>query len=181
VEVKVNAKPVVDFTAPSALKAHTDILFANNSSLVGGWVNNFIWNFGDGTSSALTTPYHQFPAAGTYNVVLTAISDKGCVDSLSKTLVVDIGQNFLISNVMTTNDNGQNDTWYVEGLSQFTETEVTIVNRYGSEVYHAKPYLNDWDGTYEGKKLPDGTYFYVLKYTDSGVANTVKGALTIMH
>jgi gliding motility-associated-like protein len=40
---------------------------------------------------------------------------------------------------------------------------LTIYNRWGNEVYHAEGYKNSWRGTFDGKDLPDGTYFYRLE------------------
>jgi len=37
-----------------------------------------------------------------------------------------------------------------------------IFNRWGNEVYSSENYQNDWDGTWDGKILPDGTYFYIF-------------------
>jgi PKD repeat protein len=37
----------------------------------------YIWNFGDGQSSTVENPSHQFSTAGTYTVFLTAINDCG--------------------------------------------------------------------------------------------------------
>jgi gliding motility-associated-like protein len=43
---------------------------------------------------------------------------------------------------------------------------VSIYNQWGDEVYHASPYFNDWEGTYDGQELPVGTYFFVVKYNN---------------
>ena len=41
-----------------------------------------------------------------------------------------------------------------------------------------KDYSNDWEGTYKDKRLPNGTYYYVVK---QGVVETVyKGTLSIL-
>ena len=39
-----------------------------------------------------------------------------------------------------------------------------IFNSRGNEVYSKRGYQNEdgWDGTWKGKPLPDGTYFYML-------------------
>ena len=40
-----------------------------------------------------------------------------------------------------------------------------VFNRYGSKVYESRDYKNNWDGTFQGKPLPDGTYYAVLEFT----------------
>jgi gliding motility-associated-like protein len=53
-----------------------------------------------------------------------------------------------------------------------------VYNIYGNLVFTKKGYTNDWQGTYNGSALPDGTYFYVLRFDDSDII--IKGALDIL-
>ncbi|HFC00685.1 MAG TPA: gliding motility-associated C-terminal domain-containing protein, partial [Phaeodactylibacter sp.] len=57
-----------------------------------------------------------------------------------------------------------NDFFHIEGVENYPDNELNIFNRWGNEVYYAEGYLNNWDGTWNGKDLPDGTYFYVFQY-----------------
>jgi len=54
----------------------------------------------------------------------------------------------------------------------FPNAELLMFNRWGNQVFSAKNYRNDWDGTWDGNELPDGTYFYVL---DDGEGNKYSG------
>ena len=66
------------------------------------------------------------------------------------------------------NGDGIGDTWMIRGLDRYPAAKVVIFNRWGSEVYTADPYGNDWDGrsnnalTWDGE-LPVGTYWYLLE------------------
>ena len=62
------------------------------------------------------------------------------------------------------NDDGVNDVFFIEGVENYPDNELNIFNRWGNEVYYEQGYLNTWDGTWNGKLLPDGTYFYVFGY-----------------
>ncbi|MFP4663274.1 MAG: gliding motility-associated C-terminal domain-containing protein [Bacteroidales bacterium] len=85
----------------------------------------------------------------------------------------------IIHNTITPNGDGKNDTWVVENIGEFPYSEVWILNRNGQEIFYREGYQNDWDGTYKGKDLPDGTYFYIL---DLGNGRDVKkGHLTIIR
>ena len=55
-------------------------------------------------------------------------------------------------------------------------------NRYGARVYLNDHYQNDWEGTYGGKPLPDGTYYYIITYQliNGKIVNT-KGNVTILR
>jgi len=64
------------------------------------------------------------------------------------------------------NGDGRNDFFRVLGIEGFPDNQVIIFNRWGNEVYNRKGYTNDPDtafqGRWDGKTLPDGTYFYVI-------------------
>ncbi len=77
------------------------------------------------------------------------------------------GDEFIFPTVITPNFDGKNDEFRIDNLDLFyPECQVTIVNRWGSIVYESKGYKNPWDGTYEGKSLPLGTYFYHILLND---------------
>jgi gliding motility-associated-like protein len=49
---------------------------------------NYLWNFGDGTTSSLSEPQHLFDKVGTYNVELTFTNSDGCVGTRSTSIRV---------------------------------------------------------------------------------------------
>ncbi|MCP2025221.1 gliding motility-associated-like protein/uncharacterized repeat protein (TIGR01451 family) [Flavobacterium sp. HSC-32F16] len=69
-----------------------------------------------------------------------------------------------IYNEFSPNDDGQNDTFYIDCITQYPDNQLEIFNRWGNLVYYKKGYDNSWDGKSDGsaKTLPEGTYFYVL-------------------
>jgi gliding motility-associated-like protein len=80
------------------------------------------------------------------------------------------------------NGDGVNDFWHIRWLYKYPQNEVTIINRWGDVVYRAAPYNNDWYGTYNGKKLPEATYYYILKIFENGVqTQNYTGPLTILE
>jgi len=69
--------------------------------------------------------------------------------------------------LITPNGDGKNEGFTLDYLDRFPDNELTIFNRWGSEVYRAKPYKNSdpWIGTNNsGGELPEGTYYYYLSY-----------------
>ncbi len=64
--------------------------FFNTTQHIGyGWVTNYTWDFGDGTSSTNTFIYDKtYASAGTYTVVLTAVSSTGCIDIATQNIIV---------------------------------------------------------------------------------------------
>lgn len=86
-------------------------------------------------------------------------------------------------NAFTPNGDGYNDTWrviYDEEMKDYPNLEVEVYNRWGSLVYHAKPYKNDWNGRYNGTDLPIGTYYYVIKLHRGNLPN-ISGAVSIIR
>lgn len=73
----------------------------------------------------------------------------------------------MLPNGFTPNNDGQNDSFTIRGLHNiFTDYEIYIYNRYGHLVFSGNDKNEDWDGTYKGKDMPSGTYFYVLYFND---------------
>lgn len=64
-----------------------------------------------------------------------------------------------ISNVFTPNGDGRNDYFEIGGIEGFDRVEVTVINRWGQEVYHNVEYRNDWDGA----NLREGTFYYQIR------------------
>ncbi|MFQ5445657.1 MAG: gliding motility-associated C-terminal domain-containing protein, partial [Saprospiraceae bacterium] len=71
----------------------------------------------------------------------------------------------IITTVITPNDDGINDEFIVSCLEvgNYPQNRLLIFNQWGDKVFEAAPYENNWRGTYEGRDLPDGTYFYIFK------------------
>jgi gliding motility-associated-like protein len=179
--VYVYPAPIVDFSTSSPTPyAGEAILFTNNTQITSGNLT-YTWNFGDNSPiSVETKPTHIYAVVGTYTVVLTATSGEGCIGKHTKALnvTIDTGYQFIIPNLLTLNDNGLNDTWIIDNIENYPNSEATIYDGYGTIIFQASPYLNNWDGTYKGKKLPDGTYYYVLKIKD--LNKSFKGTINII-
>jgi gliding motility-associated-like protein len=60
------------------------------------------------------------------------------------------------------NEDNQNDVFVILGIEKYPNSKLLIFNRWGNQVFEALNYKNNWNGTFEGKPLPDGTYFYML-------------------
>jgi gliding motility-associated-like protein len=70
---------------------------------------------------------------------------------------------FEISNYMSPNNDGQNDTWKISDLSKVKDFAISIVDMWGNKVFSVNNnYNNEFDGTDGGKKLQDGVYYYVI-------------------
>ncbi|WP_439882125.1 PKD domain-containing protein [Pontibacter sp. MBLB2868] len=62
------------------------ILFKDESAVPGNdsQIVEWLWDFGDGTTSAEQHPWHAYAAPGQYNVTLTTLTNTGCTSQISK-------------------------------------------------------------------------------------------------
>lgn len=82
-------------------------------------------------------------------------------------------------NSFTPDGDGTNDRWEIKNIDLFPDNELTILNRWGSEIYKANGYTNGsaWDGL----GLNNGTYFYLLKVNVNGESKVYKGFITLLR
>jgi gliding motility-associated-like protein len=69
------------------------------------------------------------------------------------------------------NGDSFNNVWEFDqnNLELIRGCPIKIMNRYGQTVYEANEYANDWDGTYNGKNVPEGAYYYIITCTNNEV------------
>lgn len=112
----------------------------------------------------------QYAGNGKWDVVKGASPSLGVHTRQNMTIATDPMDNsrwmtllstraMFVPNLFSPNGDGVNDTFEIRGLELYAESEISIVNRLGNEVFKATNYKNNWTG--EG--LNEGTYFYVLK------------------
>ena len=91
---------------------------------------------------------------------------------------IKVVRDFIVPNTFTPNGDGINDKWEIEFLSLYPNHHIQIFNRYGQVILDTKNYITPWDGTYKGKPLPAGTYYYIIDL--DGLRATKKGYITII-
>ncbi len=101
-------------------------------------------------------------------------NEYGC-DSTTVQIIV-LCKDLAIYSGFSPNGDGKNDAFIIQGIEKYPNSRLMIFNRWGNEVYQKEGYLNDWEGTWNGKPLPDGTYFYVL---DDGEGHSHSGYVQI--
>lgn len=73
-----------------------------------------------------------------------------------------------------------NAYWRVRKIEEYPQCSIVIYDEKGVKVYEAKPYLNDWNGTFNGKQLPDGVYYYIIR-CDGEESNPKSGSITLLR
>lgn len=84
-----NEAPTVAFTAtPKNPVVNEEVSFTDGSTDADGKVVQWIWNFGDNTTSTDQHPRHAFAKNAAYDVILTITDDKGATAKLTQQFFV---------------------------------------------------------------------------------------------
>jgi gliding motility-associated-like protein len=75
-----------------------------------------------------------------------------------------------IPNLFSPNGDGQSDIFRIDGIEDFPNFKLFIIDRWGSEIYNysnnGNPNPQWWDGTNNGRDVIEGVYFYTLDFND---------------
>lgn len=91
------------------------------------------------------------------------------------------GFNIVPNNILSPNNDGENETWVIENIEQYPENEVTVYDRAGRIVFQAVNYKNTWTGVSNNLPLNQDTYYYILKLKKADTVGLKKGYLTIIR
>jgi gliding motility-associated-like protein len=122
-----------------------------------------------------------FVVPNTTTTYFLTVSQNSC--TLVDEVTVFITDNITIPGSFSPNNDGANDTWIIEGIADFPNTQVLIYNRWGQVVADITGY-NDfkaWNGTNQGKQVSDGVYFYVIDFNDPSKKEKLKGNVTLIR
>ncbi len=110
---------------------------------------------------------------------LTVIGPDGCasIDSVLVTVVPEVK----VPSGFTPNGDGHNDTWVLDIASLFPNIEVQVFSRWGEPLFRSVGYAVPWDGKYDGKVVPMGTYYYVVELHDDRFPEALTGPLTVIR
>ncbi|MEO5643482.1 MAG: gliding motility-associated C-terminal domain-containing protein [Bacteroidia bacterium] len=135
-----------------------------------------------GPSTGLGDPTIANPVASpaaTTSYVVVVTDANGCTGS--DTMVVVVVPVIDFPNGFTPNGDGINDVWEIDNIYLFPDCQVQVYNRWGELLFNSIGYNPPWDGRFEGKDVPVGTYYYIIKLNDPLFPEVYTGPLTIMR
>ena len=168
---------IVDYMVLTATNDETNIPFAGS-----GFVNVL---FNDNIQGPASVTIDQEPEHGTVKIgssgtltydadinfvgvdsAIYKVCQEGCACAFA-TVYFNVGEDAKceVPTIITPNHDGMNDAFVIPCLAEdgaYLNNVVSIFNQWGDEVYHAEPYKNNWQGTFDGEDLPPSTYFYIL-------------------
>jgi gliding motility-associated-like protein len=83
-------------------------------------------------------------------------------------------------NFFSPNEDEFSPYWKVEKIDEYPQCAVAIYDDKGVKVFDAKPYMNDWDGSFNGKRLPDGVYYYIIR-CEGEESEPRSGSITLLR
>jgi len=129
----------------------------------------YSYEWSDGQIDSVATGLGQ----GSYNITVT--DNDGC--TTSEMIEIEVAT-LDVSTGFTPNGDGTNDLWSIGDMSLYPFVEVTVMNRWGEQIFYSEGYNEPWDGTYKGEVLPMGSYFFIIDLNEGTDPTT--GAVTIL-
>ncbi|MEY4603647.1 MAG: hypothetical protein RIT43_939 [Bacteroidota bacterium] len=141
----------------------------------------YAWDFGDGNNSVVVHPTNTYLEPGTYIVTLIATDEKGCTDTIAKPITLEEGYYVYIPNTFTPDGFRFNNVFQASTVGVQT-LNVKIFNRWGEIVFESEELDFQWDGTYKGSPVQDGTYIWKIRYfTNSGREILITGHINCIR
>ncbi len=183
-DLRVRYKPIADFTYnPDKPIINSPIQFnyagTNN-------VDDWYWQFNEGSnipvsSSTFINPQYTKQLPGILVVHLTVKNDYGCMDSITKYIVVEAGINVFIATAFTPNDDGLNNI-FIPVYENILKTEFLVIDRWGEIMFKTNSLDVGWDGRYKGVPVPDGVFVYLVQVLGSDNKNySFRGTVTVVR
>ncbi|WP_408046596.1 T9SS type B sorting domain-containing protein, partial [Tenacibaculum crassostreae] len=122
-------------------------------------------------------PDNEFLILQTKDYTITVRDARGCEVTVT---VEGVYVTIFIPNLFTPNGDGDNDYWYPREVEDYHDLEVFIYDRYARQITKFNGVAQGWDGTYDGKPLPSGDYWYTIYYKElSGQKRKLMGHFTL--
>ncbi|UII26555.1 gliding motility-associated C-terminal domain-containing protein [Fulvivirga maritima] len=136
------------------------------------------------TDVGSATNYDNEEADDTEQVVIYRIiarPNDNFANSNSNEVTIIKPNNIYFPNAFTPDQDGNNDTFRIHG-KYITSFTLTIYNRWGELIFASENMEESWDGTFNGKLLPLGTYAFVAEMTDLAGQNIKRtGTITLLR
>jgi gliding motility-associated-like protein len=84
-----------------------------------------------------------------------------------------------IFNTFTPNGDRFNDTWGVPEVRFYEGVRISVYERGGTRLFYTENPDIRWDGTYNGKDMPVGSYYWVIEIGETG--ETRRGVLNLIR
>lgn len=174
VTIRVNRKPVISAGPDKVLIVGNTVVLdgmGSGSDVTYSWTPTDFLN-----DPSLLRPTSNITHDTTY--VLRATSTIGCGET-TDAMRIKVFADLYIPSAFTPNDDGRNDTWFIESLAAYPGARLQVYNRYGELVFASTGLNARWDGRYQGAALPGGAYVYLIDLKNG--QNPIKGTVLLIR
>lgn len=95
--------------------------------------------------------------------ILLSDSDTSSIPYLREIYFEDNFEELEIPNAFTPNGDFANDSWEITDIERYGGYDLTVYSKSGQQVFKSSKRRKKWDGTYNGKLVPVGNYYYVIR------------------
>jgi gliding motility-associated-like protein len=177
--INFTSGPNASFIAnPSTGTVPLEVDVINQSTGVG---LTYEWMTCENESSILFEPQFNFDSSGYCMIQLLVTDLNGCIDSSIQMITLYDPHSIYVPNIFTPNGDANNNLFQVsgDGIDKF---KLAIYNRWGQLLFSSDAIQNSWDGNFENKPVPDGTYYFILNVSYSNTEfEIIKGNLTLIR
>ncbi len=176
--VIVNPYPLTNFVIGDI--CFVDSLKPLNTTTINVGTVSSLWNFGDGSTSSVTSPAHKYVSTDSYILSLVSTSNKGCSTSKNQTVTVNPSPiaNFVVDNICDSTEalfqgvssisSGTIDYRWILGDGDTVYNDVNPIHLYdGAATYNVQLYV------WSDKGCADSVVKSVIVYPNPSV-NVVK-------
>jgi len=134
------------------------------------------------SATDINNPVGYYPDTGSFTYYVHVVSSFGCQgEDTVKVLVVNQAQ-FFMPTAFSPNGDGTNDYFRPVAVGYKSLKYFRIYDRWGEEVFLSKDLETGWDGTYRGKPMEIGTYYWQIAFVDRfGKEAYLKGDVTLVR
>jgi len=113
------------------------------------------------------------------NYELYAVDNISCPSDTLLITILQTSSNIVIYDAFSPNADGRNDLWNIGNIGLYPDCKVIVFNTWGNKVFSSDGYTEPWDGKYNGKDLPAGTYYYTIDLGDG--SEVLSGPVSIVR
>lgn len=158
IDYQVYPQPVAEFEVSPGFTdmLSPDVQFTDLSQYAESW----LWTFDTQGGSTEQSPLFTFTSSGSYDITLVVSNQYGCKNSITYPYEVLPAYNFYIPTSFTPFNGDSLNQYFRIYHTGVKEMYFMIYNSWGEELLYTRDPNFLWDGTYKGKRMPQGTYVY---------------------
>lgn len=127
--------------------------------------STYSWKNAYGIISGQQSAKMTIRPAETTTYLVTVTTAEGCISEQQITVEVKNDYKLLqATNILTPNGDGINDRFLIRNIDLYPNSTVKIFDRSGRILFSKSNYVDEWDGTYQGKMLAEDTYYYIVDF-----------------